>query len=574
MKSRPYKLLIIGGYGTFGGRLARLMSDEARLTIMIGGRSLHKATTFANALSGPAEILPVRFDRDGDVRGQLASISPDIVVDASGPWQAYGHDPYRLARAAIECGAHYLDLADSKDFVCNISELDDAARKQNVFVLAGVSTCPVLTSAAARHLSSDLEEISSVTGGIAPSPFAGMGRSVVEAIASYAGMPVTTWKDNKLKKEHAFVSTRCFTVRPPGCVPLPPMTFSLIEVPDLELLRSLHRPVRSIWFGVSTLPAVYHALLRLLARGVRAKLVPSLSWLSAIMLSVMNHLAWGEHRGGMFIEVRGRTTDGKQIERSWHLIAEGDTGPNVPVLAANIIIRRYLQIRTPAPGARTAKDILSMADYEPMFRQLGIRTGEYRSDELEDQPLFRKAMGSAWAGLPAPIRELHGETGACHFSGQASVVRGRSFLSRLIAGLAGFPEDAQDIPVTVHMESTNGEEHWHRNFDGHRFSSEYSSGRGRHEGLTCERFGPVKFAMALVAKENKLLYVPRRWTFLGVPMPKTFLPGGEMYETATNGKFHFHVEISLPIVGHLVTYTGWFEPASFPEIPEPRDRHG
>lgn len=573
MKSRPYKLLIIGGYGTFGGRLARLLADEARLTIIIGGRSLHKATIFANALPGPAEVLPIRFDRDADVSGQLAEISPDIVADASGPWQTYGPDPYRVARAAIECGAHYLDLADGREFVCGISQLDDAARKRNVFVLSGLSTCPVLTSAAARHLSADLEEIDSVAGGIAPSPFAGMGRSVIDAIAGYAGRPITTWQEGKSGREHTFVSKRRFTIRPPGYLPLPPMTFSLLDVPDLELLQTLKRPVRSVWFGVSTLPAIYHALLRLLAHGVKAGLIPSLQRLGATMHFFMNHLAWGDHRGGMFVEVRGRRRDGKKVERSWHLVAEGDTGPNVPVLAANIIIRRCLQIRMPAPGARPAKDILSLTDYEPLFRQMDIRTGEYRSDELENQPLFRKAMGSAWAGLPAPIRELHGETETSHFSGRASVVRGRSYLSRLIAVLVGFPDAAPDIPVAVRIERINDKEYWYRDFDGHCFSSEYSAGQARQHGLTCERFGPVKFAMALVAEGDKLLYIPRRWTFLGLPMPKAFLPKGDMFETAANGKFHFHVEISLPFVGRLITYQGWLMPVSFPATPEPHDTH-
>ncbi len=37
------ELLILGGYGTFGGRLAQLLVDEARLTLIIAGRSRAKA---------------------------------------------------------------------------------------------------------------------------------------------------------------------------------------------------------------------------------------------------------------------------------------------------------------------------------------------------------------------------------------------------------------------------------------------------------------------------------------------------------------------------------------------------
>jgi hypothetical protein len=37
------KILILGGYGTFGRRLAQLLADDSRLTLVIAGRSLAKA---------------------------------------------------------------------------------------------------------------------------------------------------------------------------------------------------------------------------------------------------------------------------------------------------------------------------------------------------------------------------------------------------------------------------------------------------------------------------------------------------------------------------------------------------
>ena len=39
-----------------------------------------------------AELLSARFDRNGDLKGQLSALAPDILVDASGPFQDYGRD--------------------------------------------------------------------------------------------------------------------------------------------------------------------------------------------------------------------------------------------------------------------------------------------------------------------------------------------------------------------------------------------------------------------------------------------------------------------------------------------------
>src|SRR5450631_4297271 len=63
-------VLILGGYGTFGGRLAQLLADEERLTLIVAGRSLNKAEQFCAALAARATLLPRVFDRDGDADAQ------------------------------------------------------------------------------------------------------------------------------------------------------------------------------------------------------------------------------------------------------------------------------------------------------------------------------------------------------------------------------------------------------------------------------------------------------------------------------------------------------------------------
>ena len=94
------RVLILGGYGTFGGRLARLLADEERLTLDRRGALAERARgVLRGAARARRHWSPAAFDREGDVDAQLAALAPDIVVDASGPFQAYG-DPYRVVRAA------------------------------------------------------------------------------------------------------------------------------------------------------------------------------------------------------------------------------------------------------------------------------------------------------------------------------------------------------------------------------------------------------------------------------------------------------------------------------------------
>ena len=165
------RVLIIGGYGTFGGRLARLLADEPRLTLIIAGRSLKKAQDFCAALPARATRAAQAFDREGDADAQIAACVPDIVVDASGPFQTYG-DPYRVVRAALARRIGYLDLADGSDFVKGIVQFDAAARERGVFIISGASSFPVLTAAVVRRLGRGMAQVESISAGIAPSPFA------------------------------------------------------------------------------------------------------------------------------------------------------------------------------------------------------------------------------------------------------------------------------------------------------------------------------------------------------------------------------------------------------------------
>lgn len=555
------RILILGGYGTFGSRLARLLAHEPRLTLLIAGRSQAKAEAFCQTLNGAAEAVPLAFDRDTDAAARIAAAAADIVVDATGPFQAYGDTPYRVVEACIASGADYLDLADGADFVEGIGRFDDAAKARGVAVLSGVSSFPVLTAAVVRHLARGLARVESIEGGIAPSPYAGVGLNVIRAIASYAGREVRLTRDGAPASGRALVETRRWTIAPPGRLPLRRTRFSLVDVPDLRLLPALWPGLRGIWIGAGPVPPVLHRGLNALARLVRIGLIPTLRPLAPLFHTAINRLRWGEHRGGMIVIVRGRDAAGQSVEWSWHMLAEGDDGPLIPSMAAAAVILRRLQGLRPAPGAYAATGALELADYQPLFAGRAIVHG-CREVTLETarQPLYRRALGEAWAALPEPVRAMHDLSGDKRVAGRAEVERGTGLAVRLAAAVIGLPAAGRDVPVEVAFQVRDGVETWRRRFAGRAFSSTQRAGRGRSEGLVEERFGPVRVGLALVLDGDRLRLVVRRWSLLGLPMPLVLAPGGEAWETVADGRFRFHVEIRHPWTGLIVRYRGWLAP--------------
>ena len=78
-----------------------------------------------------------------------------------------------------------------------VHAFDPAARAAGVLVLSGVSSFPVLTAAAVRRLSAGMVRVTAIRGGIAPSPYAGVGTNVIRAIAGYAGQPCTLRRNGR-----------------------------------------------------------------------------------------------------------------------------------------------------------------------------------------------------------------------------------------------------------------------------------------------------------------------------------------------------------------------------------------
>jgi Domain of unknown function (DUF4166) len=549
------RVLILGGYGTFGGRLARLLAGDERLDLVIAGRSLAAGQAFCVSLNGQASAAA--FDRDGDVESQLRALVPDLVVDASGPFQLYGGDPYRVVRASLALGMSYLDLADGSDFVEGITQFDAQARARGVFVLSGVSSFPVLTAAVTRALSRDMYRVEAVVAGIAPSPHVEVGLNVIRAIASYAGKPVVGADGTMLG--YGLIAARRFTIAPPGAMPLWPRRFSLVDAPDLRALPRLWPGLRTVFTGAGPVPGIMHRALSACAWLVRLRLLPSLTSFAPFIHRTRRVLTWGEHRGGMFVVVEGMGAGDRAIARSWHLIAEGDEGPFIPSMAAAAVVARCRDGDPPAPGARAAVTELELDDYAPWLEARRIVTGTRQCKPGNERAsLFRRLLGEAWDRLPMSLRTMHDVTSVLTGRGQATVERGEGLLARLLAALIGFPAAGKDVAVEVEMRSANGRETWRRTFGGQSFDSVLEEGRG--DALLWERFGPLAGGMALVCDGDRLRWVMRGWRLAGIALPRSLAPRIDVYETERDGRFHFHVEIGHPLVGLIVCYDGWLAP--------------
>lgn len=528
------KVFVIGGTGAFGARLCDLLARDGH-AVTIGSRSGQ-----GDQLRDAGRFSLVTFDRAGPL-GALQG--HDVIVDAAGPFHTYGDDPYRIARAAIAQGAHYLDLSDNADFCEGISVLEDEAKAAGVTVLSGLSSVPAISSAAVEAMC-DGQTPLMIESAILPGNKAPRGRAVVESILNQTGQtylarsggvdqPVRSWSQPRWYEmgEYRRQAWR-------------------IEVPDQRLFPA-HFDCDTVRFRAGLELGVMRYGLGVLS-WLRSKLkFPMPSWLVSLVMVGAKALApFGTDRGGMSVEVV--VPNGAGFERRmWRLHATKGDGPYVPGIAVRAACRDLAALPS---GARAALSVVPLAQIEACFEDLEIETDRLREDVV---PVFRQVLGRELDELGGAVAGTHDAVTPRHFRGGASVEGGSGLQARIAAFLFGFPPSSEAVEVEVYKDVVDGAEVWTRRFEGRCFRSVL---RPTERGMS-ERFGIFTFDLDLKVEGGKLHFPVKGGRCLGVPIPKALLPQSEAVEAEFEDRFTFDVHLKAPTGATLVHYRGWLEPA-------------
>jgi len=371
------KIVVLGGYGNFGKRIVENLAGINDITILIAGRNLSKSSALVENLKATAHALlePLAIDIFADnFKQQLLDISPYLVIHTSGPFQ--GQD-YCVAKACIECGAHYIDLADDRRFVCDIGELDQQAKNKDVLIVSGASSVPGLSSAVVEHYQNQFSIIESIDLAIAPGNKAERGLATVEAILSYTGHPLNVfkegrwqdiygWMDSKLNDFGGFVGKR---------------HLANVDVPDLELFPNRYGVTQQVSFQEGLELAVLHFTMVGMAYLSKIGLVKNWAPLSKAIVGTSNvFLPFGSDKGAMEVLIKGISNDGKANEVKWTLYAPKGNGPYIPTLSTIILARKLLNNKRQASdnntGAMPCVGLLKLSEFKTYFETLDIHFEE------------------------------------------------------------------------------------------------------------------------------------------------------------------------------------------------------
>ena len=349
------RVLVLGGYGNFGGYVCRALADDARIQLIVAGRDREKAARFAAGLAAanPAQAAAVDID---DPAQAMAACRPDLVIHTVGPFQ--GQD-YRVAEAAIACGAHYCDLADARMFVAGIGALDAPARGAGTAVIAGASSVPCLTAGYLDAAQAEFASIERVDYGISAAQQTNRGLGTASAILSYVGRRFTMLRGGKMRRVFGWQGLH--SERYPE---LGRRWFGYCDIPDLALFPARYPTLKTMRFCAGHEIAVLHFGTWLLSWLVRLRLSPRLDrWSGPLLRASFLFDRWGSGRSGFHMYIEGTGKDGAPLTRRHWIIARQGHGPNIPCMPVILIARKLAAGEALAPGARPCLDLIALDEF-------------------------------------------------------------------------------------------------------------------------------------------------------------------------------------------------------------------
>jgi len=387
------RILIIGGYGAFGARVAERLARTPACEILIAGRTPDAAAQFAQQLApmAQAKVFPARLDAATVTPEEIAALRPSVVINASGPFQ---RQDYRLARACIAAGCHYVDLADARAFVIGITRLDAEACAANVCVISGASSVPGLSSAVVHEFSGAFARLDAVEIGISPANSFDPGVATATSILAQAGKPHLQLSNGRRETVHGWQGLHRHRFPVIGT-----RWLSRVDVPDLDLLPMHYPTLQTARFSAGVEVGPFHLGLWSLSWLVRAGAVRDLGPFAAGLLRAKRTLKFlGSDRGGMFVTMRGRDSDGVPKELAWHLIARSGHGPYVPAIASVILAKRLAAGTGSPSGARPCFALISLSEFEAEVADLDIACTSEWNEQFSDR-------GGTSHGSPCNSRE-------------------------------------------------------------------------------------------------------------------------------------------------------------------------
>lgn len=366
-----YPVLVLGGYGTFGSRICRALAADAAIEVIVAGHDGAAAERYAEELrnSNPgSEVRALGLDmRVSDLAIKLRKSGAKALIHTCGPFQ---EQDYHVANSCIEADVHYIDLADSRSFVCGIGDLNIPARRRNVLLVSGASTVPALSSAVVDHYMPEFSALTTINIGISPGNQTPRGLATIKAILSYCGKPFQRFENGVWKIVYGWQGLH--QRRYPDA--MGKRWLSNCDIPDLQLFPARYPGMETVVFYAGLELGLLHLATwgaSWLTRGNRVK-----NWANhaALLKRISDWFSgMGSSLGGMHVALDGLDYSGAPNRLTWHITAGSGDEPQIACVPSILLAKKLARDELIQRGAYPCMGFFTLKEFMNELSGLDIR---------------------------------------------------------------------------------------------------------------------------------------------------------------------------------------------------------
>ncbi len=360
------QVLVLGGYGNFGKRICLALA-KADIDVIMVGRNADHALSCVNDIKikvTNAKITIETTDISNNFTQLLKKYQPTVVINTVGPFQGSNYD---IVKSCIASRAHYLDLADARDFVTGISQLDNLAKQSDVTVISGASSVPALSSAVVEHFKDKFSQITNMKYGISTAQKTANGLATASAILTYLGKPIKPFLGSK-ETIYGWQNLYCQTYPLLG-----KRWMASCDVPDLDLLPN-HYNIQNIKFSAGVESTPMHFCMWLTSWSIRLGLPIDLSRHVKGIQQISRIFNIGaKNMSGMHVILDGIDHHNQKKQVKWFIIAEYGQGLEIPTIPAIILAKKILKGTFNTTGAMPCVGLVSLEEYLDELKGFAIQ---------------------------------------------------------------------------------------------------------------------------------------------------------------------------------------------------------
>ncbi|KPK12271.1 MAG: hypothetical protein AMJ68_02855 [Acidithiobacillales bacterium SG8_45] len=182
MDKQRKKIVVLGGYGAIGSRICTVIARIPYVECVIAGRHPKRARRLAKSVTAST----LRIDAEDEVALQQNLAGAFLVIDAAGPFQ---QRTTAVAQFCASHGIHYIDVADDRQYINDVQQLNATARRNQCLLVTGAASLPALAAVLVESLAGYYDKIDEIHSAAVAGNKTPVGRASARSLLDKIGLP-------------------------------------------------------------------------------------------------------------------------------------------------------------------------------------------------------------------------------------------------------------------------------------------------------------------------------------------------------------------------------------------------